>query len=321
MTICACSETSQGCMVDGTCVALSPFAMLLSETITIYLAVAAPFAVSCFLRLRNSRRRPQLLLKSVAAGLLWPLAALRFLLTHARHQTARATQRSESISNRQEIQIEEAKRSFLHALYEVRERAQDKPDSENEKLERAAYVLRDSVEKYVGLADAVKDDAIDDEPDARELELFRIAGRKGEDLLLAGRCAHRHNVKRVREHHRRARTELLHALAEVGEAASFVRPAAAANAASARRLSIATLRLYGRAVDLLSLLEDEDAALKVARLLDQECARLRRLQTDEAGEAGKASKLEIGEDESCAAHTSRPSLAPLSGERTLQAQG
>ncbi|MBC7912420.1 MAG: hypothetical protein H7Y30_18075, partial [Pyrinomonadaceae bacterium] len=237
----------------------------MSETITIYLAVAAPFAVSYFLRQRHCQQHAQLFLKSVSAGLLWPLAAIRYLLARARQQTLRATRQPETISNRQEMQVEEAKRSFLNALYEVRARAPDKSGSENEKLERAAYVLRDSVEKYVGLADAVKDDAIDDEPDARELELFRIAGRKGEDLLLAGRCAHRHNVKRVREHHTRARTELLHALAEVGEAASFVRPAAAANAASARRLSIATLRLYGRAVDLLSLLEDEDAALKVAR--------------------------------------------------------
>ena len=110
----------------------------------------------------------------------------------------------------------------------------------------------------------------------RETELFRLAGRKGEDLLLAGRCVRRRNIRRIVLHQARSRTGLLHALAEVREIVGLV--AATANAGAARHLSVATLRFYASAFDLLSLLEDESAATSVARLLDAECARLRRLE-------------------------------------------
>jgi hypothetical protein len=41
---------------------------------------------------------------------------------------------------------------------------------------------------------------------------------------------------------------------------------------------VAVLRFYGQAINLLSLLEDETAAMRTARLLDAECARLRKLE-------------------------------------------
>ncbi|HEV2764645.1 MAG TPA: hypothetical protein VGV38_16820, partial [Pyrinomonadaceae bacterium] len=47
------------------------------------------------------------------------------------------------------------------------------------------------------------------------------------------------------------------------------------------RLSEALLQVCARAVELFSAFDDRRAALAVARLLDAECARLRRLQTSE----------------------------------------
>jgi hypothetical protein len=285
--------------------------MRLSETITIYLAAGAPFAVSYFLHARAGTDRAHLLLKTFAAGLLWPLAALRILLAPPTSKAA-----SENISHRREEKIEEAKRRLLAALHAVSEMVACAPVCACENLERAACVLRDSVERYVGLAHAAEESELDAEPNESELELFRLAGRRGDDLLLAGRCAHRRNVLRLREHRTRARTDFLHALADIGDASS-VEAAQAANAAeSGRQMSLAVLKLNGHAVELFSLLEDADAAMRAAQLLNHECARLRRLQPLEPRDA---SEQQTGE-ELCTAHTSRPPLASLPNRTTL-AQG
>jgi hypothetical protein len=85
---------------------------------------------------------------------------------------------------------------------------------------------------------------------------------------------------------------LLHALAEVREALTMqMRLAAETDASAATRLSASILQVYGRAVELLSLLEDVRAATSVARLLDAECARLRRLEASLASD-GAASRPE-----------------------------
>lgn len=293
------------CAQGGTCVALSSVAMRLSETITIYLAAGAPFAVSFFLHQRG-HRRAHLFLKTIAAGLFWPLLAVRLLL-------ARRAGFTQTDAERKEEKLEEEKRNLLTALLTVREAGRDDLREASEKLERAACVLRDSFEKYVGLAQAAKEAKADRPPDARELELFRLAGRKGADLLLAGKCVHRRNVARLIEHRARARMDLLHALAEISEAADQAPLSTAANACKARRLSLAALRLYGYAIDVLSLLEDPEAAMRVAQLLNRECARLRLLQS---AATGLAVEQETGE-ELCTAHTSRQPLVQLPDKRTL----
>ncbi len=299
----------------GTGVALSTVAMRLSETITIYMAAGAPFAVSYFLHQRPANSRARLLLKSALTGFLWPLVALKFFLIRE------AVQKSEPAAGQalqpHEEKVEAARKSLQATIYTVQDLAAGAFGREREKLERTAYLLRESVEKYIGLSNAVAEASAGAPPDDRELELFRVAGRKGDDLLLAGSCIHRRNVARLREHHARARTELLHAFAEIGEVAGGPRvEAGGANAAASRRLSIETLGLYVRAVDLLSLLEDEAAAMSVAQLLNQECQRLRRLQ---AASEGHETKPETREG-LCIAHTSRLPRAPSPNETGL-AQG
>ncbi|MBV9211780.1 MAG: hypothetical protein JOZ52_14160 [Acidobacteria bacterium] len=282
----------------------------MSETITIYLAAGAPFAVSYFLHARANTRRPRLWLKTFAAGLLWPLAALRLLLARPAFKVE-----PETDSRGREEKINESKRRLLAALHAVSELAACAHASACENLERAACVLRDGAERYVGLAHAAEAAEMDAEPSERELALFRLAGRTGDDLLLAGRCAHRRNVARLREHSSRARNDFLHALAEIGEAAAGL-VEQAANDESANRLALAVLKLDGHAVELFSMLEDAEAAMLAAQLLNRECARLRRSQPREAQDALEP---QTGE-ELCTAHTSRPSLAPLSNRTTL-AQG
>ena len=255
--------------------------MRLSETITIYLAVGAPFGVNYFLRERGAenQNRARSLLKATGAGLLWPLiAAAAFLSRRPDAERLSSTADGASvIDERTSQKIATAQHQLFAALNRVRELAQ-KTACKNEELEQSMRKVREAVEKYVGLTLSLAEMSLDDSPASREMELCRIAGREGDDLLLAGRCIHRRNVARLIAHQSRSRVELLHALAAVREITGAPPFRAVTEATAARQLSIAVLKFYGQAINLLTLLEDESAATSTARLLDAECARLRVLE-------------------------------------------
>jgi hypothetical protein len=259
--------------------------MRLSETITIYLAAGAPFGVASFLRGQPAGSRALALLKAAVVTLLWPLAASAILFARQRREDETRRAREELIDASVGERVERAGRELLASIYRVDQTAQEFPVEEREKMERAICLIRESVEKYVGLATAAVEINLEDMPGRREMELCRIAGRTGDDLLLAGLCIRRRNVARIKEHYGRARAELVHALAEVREVVDTTRLNARTDAASMTQLSQAILESYGRAIEMFSLVDDQSAAMSVARLLDVECARLRRLEASIVAEA------------------------------------
>lgn len=224
--------------------------MRLSEVITIYLAAGAPFGFQHFLR-RGSAGRPRSLSRAARAALLWPLAALKILFSRAGTDDAGAT------AARHNEQVGRAQGKLLSSLYAIAELAQDAG------VERAVRAAKEAVEKYVGLTLAAAETDLDGEPSARELELYRVAGRKGADLLLAGRCMRRRNAARLARHRARSRVEFLNALASVR---------ASLGPAPEPRACEMIVRLYACALDLLSLLGDEEAARGVPRLSGAERA-------------------------------------------------
>jgi len=193
--------------------------MRMIEAITIYLAAGAPFGVSYFLqREQKSRASALTLLRATGTALLWPLAAVTIVLARRRWRTDAATAASDtSLSTPDEEKIEQARRQLLATLRKVEALAQSLSDKERRRSERAAFLIRETLEKYVGLTLGTSGISADARPAAREMELCRISGRAGDDLLLAGRCIHRRNVARLLAHRERARTHLLHALAELRE--------------------------------------------------------------------------------------------------------
>jgi hypothetical protein len=259
--------------------------MRLSETITIYLAVGAPFGVNYFLREHGgeNQSRARSLLKATGAGLFWPfIAAAAFLSRRPGAAPVSSTAEGASALDERTRQIiATAQRQLFAAFDRVRESAQ-KTVSRNEELEQTMRSVREAIEKYVGLTLALAEIRLDDSPASSEMELCRIAGREGDDLLLAGHCIHRRNVARLITHQARSRVELLHALAAVREIGGAPPIRALSDATAARQLSTAlstaVLKFYGQAINLLTLLEDESAATSAARLLDAECARLRGLE-------------------------------------------
>jgi hypothetical protein len=276
--------------------------MRLIEAITIYLAAGASFGVYDFLRERNLRRRVPALLKPARAAILWPLVAAKFLFLRA-SEGGTHLRINEQTSAHSSTKIWRAQDKLLASLYRFAELAQVSFGRESSKTERASHAVREVVEKYVGLTLAAQEIDMDAAPTKREMEIARVAGRTGDDLRLAGRCVHRRNASRLGAHRARARTELLHTLAEIREITSGA--AALANVVAARNLSVATVRFYGHAFNLLSLLKDEAAAASVARLLDAECGRLRRL------EALSLKETRVTEEELCTTHARRSALTGL----------
>jgi hypothetical protein len=287
--------------------------MLLSQTITIYLAVGASFGVHSFLRLRNDLGLARTLLRVACTTLLWPLVATRTLAASQKVE-ARDSGRASSveISYHPAAKVEQARRRLLDSLYGIGELEQEASGRQSHEIEQSARAFRECVEKYSGLTMAAAELDSDAAPSEHELELYRVAGRKGDDLLTAGRCIQRRNAARLIAHQARARIELLHTLAEIreiaGKAASRLSPD------TAHQMSVAILRLYGHALEFLSLHEDETAALSVRRLLEAECGRLRRLLALNLKEQSEQAPKE---EESCAAHAPRLAFTGLSQTRHM----
>ncbi|HEX8475060.1 MAG TPA: hypothetical protein VF666_13605 [Pyrinomonadaceae bacterium] len=267
-------------------VALQHNAMRLSEIITIYLAAAAPVGVAYFLRHHLNQKRARLLARAAVVAFAWPFTIVAGLLeqrgsTHGSDAETRRDGSNAAAAANTDARVEVSKRASIDALYRIEDLVRSTSGARDEKLRQVMLAARECTERFVGLALAAREtdaDAASPSISSREMELCRVAGRKGDDLLVAARCIRRRNVARLLAHHERARTELLHALAKMRETCGGLRFAAETDALHARSLSKAVLEALSRAIELFSALDDERAAMSAARLLDAECARLRRLE-------------------------------------------
>lgn len=267
--------------------------MIVSELFIIYLAAAAPFGVACFLSEHaGGAATHTALFKAACAALAWPFTSLPRLLGRlASLRTKRAD--AAGLHAPDERRVEEVKRAALVALRVVEDLLADAGALTEESERHKFYAARECVERYAGLATACATASADARPTRREMELCRIAGRGGDDLLVAGRCVHRRNVTRLVAHRERASAELVHALAAVRESSHVNNPHAPAprasehlRAADPRRISESLSRALSRVVELLSLFDERAALVSVARMLDAECGRARRAESAAAEAEG-----------------------------------
>ncbi len=300
--------------------------MRISEIVTIYLAAAAPVGVAYYLHREVNANRAQVLPLAVGTALVWPITLLAVWFDWKRFIKSRRDLTEGRTAELSGEKVEQAKRQLLMALRHVEEYTEEVSGTMRQRTDSALFAARESVERYVGLNIAAADARPEAAPSIREMELYRAAGRAGDDLTIAGRCVHRRNVARLFAHRDRARTELLHALAEIGDAISDPRIVTPLNNPAAHRRAAAMLLFYGLAIDLLSQLNDQRAAMSVARLLDTECARLHRLESFDSLTAHERGS----EGEICSTtpqHSTPPPMLPTSPattlpqRSTLQAQG
>src|SRR5215207_2921815 len=280
------------------CVALRRGAMIVNELFIIYLAAAAPFGVARFLSEHSGGAATRTaLFKAAGAALAWPFTSLPRLLRRLASLRTGGTEAAGQHAP-DERRVEGVKRAAVNALRVVEDLLADAGALGEESERHKLYAARECVERYAGLATACATATADARPTPREMELCRLAGRGGDDLLVAGRCVHRRNVTRLVAHRERASSELVHALAAVREAAHNIHPPAAYSAeqlraAGARRIPVdprrtseALARALSRVVELLSLFDERAALVSVARMLDAECGRARRAESAAEAEGG-----------------------------------
>lgn len=276
--------------------------MRLSEIITIYLAAGAPFGAHHLSRHSGVETRARLLLRAMGAMLFWPLALGLDRLARRGRPAHESNPREDAFLDQRACVAERAKERLLASLRGIEElaeaaqaeavRARASKGAEPAKLDQEMRSVRESIEKYVGLTLAAGASDFNGPPAEREMELCRIAGRAGDDLLLAGRCIHRRNAARLLAHRARARAELLHALAALRDPGQGARAASAGRCG--RELSAAILKFYGEAVGLLSLLEDRTAAAAASGLLEAERERLRGLEEEGLEAASEDAEKGVG---------------------------
>ncbi|MDT7808554.1 MAG: hypothetical protein QOJ70_2367 [Acidobacteriota bacterium] len=290
--------------------------MLLSELFIIYFAAAAPFGVSRFLseHAKGTDAQPALF-KATCAALAWPLTSLPRLL---RRSTSRMNDGHTVIKNStpDNHMVEQLTRATVNSLRMVEDLLACERAEEDTTARHALFAARECVERYSGLALACEWTDAGASPSQREMELCRIAGRAGDDLLLAGRCVHRRNVTRLVAHRERARAELVRALVAVCEAApgpsaSDVNAEPSFNSTEqtgvedSKPLTTAMANAFSSVIVLLSLFDDQATASDVARLLEGVNAR-RGCSRSSAGAGAHAPAAALEGEESCttrAAHT------------------
>ncbi|MGI8656598.1 MAG: hypothetical protein ACR2LC_15445 [Pyrinomonadaceae bacterium] len=273
--------------------------MHLSEILIIYMAIAAPHGVAFFLQAGSAQSLTRRLIGVSGATLLWPLVWLRrarkgigrrFVFQDEDHSTNEAD--FAEMESATFAGIESASRELLAAFADADESLRSIKVSTSE---LAAYEFRELLEKYVGLTRIAAANSVS--PSAREMETARLGGRRGDDLFLAGLCTHRRNNARLADHLNIARARLLQSLTELCCRAPERLLPLPADKAGENDLSERTLRVYACAIDLASLLEDRETALRIAPLLDAQCARLQTL--DEATTTEDSPTVFSHEEERC----------------------
>ncbi|HZI18363.1 MAG TPA: hypothetical protein VEY09_07180 [Pyrinomonadaceae bacterium] len=242
--------------------------MRLSEFVIIYLAAAAPFGVAHVLRSRGrNTTRTRAYAKAMAAALAWPLWLALRAPRPARDECeggGRPRALDDSLVRRAERETIVALRRAEDAFF-VPGRTTD------DEARHRFFAARECAERYAGLALACDGARAEERPSEREMELCRIAGRGGDDLLLAGRCIHRRNVTRLLAHRERARAEFEAALVSLCSAAgaSSPGPTGEPRGGPVDALCAELAAALAGAATLFSALGDAEAAARARRLLTE----------------------------------------------------
>lgn len=278
--------------------------MRLTEALTIYLAVGAPFGAAQFFAAR-SQMKSNSFPKAIAYALFWPLVALRPGLSFiAHHETAMFGDEETELERRQWG----ARRDFEAALGRIEEITQTAENTEARRnFEASLRTLLIVADQHFHLLVALRRMSSEVAPIPRATELCRLAGRE-EDLGLAASCIHRRNMARVNARCAKSADELIAALAHFDETASNQSSAVSLTTSAKVEFARAMLMLCCFAVEMLSQLDDSGATRRASQLVDAACAKLRRLE--ELGDGRQANVSGAGEEQ-CPLPTSHSTLAPV----------
>ena len=189
--------------------------MRVSEIITIYLAIGAPFGVYYFVQTGMRRNSFKVFFKSLAAIFMFPLFGFEpFRRKFFGKQTRSTNLETNSNSEKLEQLQRRMCRDFI-AQSEFALPLQTNLITGHSSL--SLFDFREILERYIGLTLALNGSVIDSGFTKPETEIFQIAGRTKEDLQLAARCLHRKNYQRLQVHQIQARRDFLRVLESFDE--------------------------------------------------------------------------------------------------------
>jgi hypothetical protein len=177
--------------------------MTLTEIITIYLAIGAPFGVYQFLQFRTQRPMGILIIKSFAWWFGWLFFFIQFLSQKLFTFTFVNELQTDS---ELEKNLKEAEKKLFDVFFMAN-------GIINNKL--SFFEFRETVERYIGLSIANSTSTVDFSPEESKHEFFQVAGLKDEQLKIAGRCFQRRNLATLKRHQELAGLDLLKILTEI----------------------------------------------------------------------------------------------------------
>jgi hypothetical protein len=241
--------------------------MRLTELMTIYLSIGAPFGVASFLIEKASLNHTQSLTKAMSVMFLWPIAICRLLLSSI-NKSIENLSAAETVSS---TELNKAQTEFNKLLFEL-EDLTGKDSSRRYLLQ----LIRNTTEQYAETYWVFKQEFMNrDVPAKRVMELCRIDGREGKDLLLAGHCFRRRNLSRVQIRLERLEKEFLQAMTALYESVKDQRASEPYGVTTVYRFIPTVIQLYGRAIKLFSILERKNVVHKMTELLDVSCNQMR----------------------------------------------
>lgn len=277
--------------------------MRLTEILTIYLAIGAPFGVARFFDARSGSGA-RVLLEAIGSALAWPVTALRLSRSLTTTSAAKADAQAETVLGLAQLR---ARGAFEEALRRVEETesALEKPLIRRD-FERSLRALLSAIDQHYHLRSALQKMSIDAAPVPLAVELCRLSGRAGDDLAIAAACIHRQNKAHLNARCAQSADELIAALKHFQITADEYVPDGLVSYAAQLAHRQTMLTLYCLAVELLSWLDDRTTAVRAGRFVDVECAKLRLIE--QRGEQAGRNEFEVNK---FPAPTNHSTLAPV----------
>jgi hypothetical protein len=178
-------------------------AMRFIDMVIIYIALGAPAATLRCFESERQKFRAKVLLGFAIDLLRWPVILASAMQRRRGGSLQLAADKAEARWQEPILLERGSVLAVLNRLFELERSIGLEWD------EQLSMQTCEAVEAYVELSIAAVEASEDQKAEAPTLEICRIAGRRGEDLKIAGKCIHRRNSARLVAHQLSVRNDLI----------------------------------------------------------------------------------------------------------------
>jgi hypothetical protein len=236
----------------------------MTELLTIYLSIGAPFGVASFLMEKGSLHYTNSLTRAISIMLLWPFTAFNLLLTYLKSIQIKPVDGETYLSLLTETQAK-----LKESLSKIEEFDNN---SDNQSSIQNLYL---KMEDYIEISISYKEESGRVQPASQHIDLYRIAGRKGEDLTTASLCMKRRNISRLKRRLQQSQDELSKALDTFNKDVWLHHARECSDRTVIYRFNLVVVQLYGQIANIFLILNDKEMAQRIERLLETEMEKKR----------------------------------------------